>query len=288
MSNKMVIQQPNQFVQAITSNRWSSNICDCTQDMSSCCFAFWCFPCFSCITAREAGECLCLPLLDSFGVIPPATMSMRVGMRQRYGIEGTMCNDCVYSFFCGPCTWFTMATNVIINNNQQSQPPQPQTPAIIAVHSNQWSTGICGCFDDLQAVLPTGASPVSPALPPQSSESVSVSLCWTTYGSFTQLVGVSSCTPPVSMSMRVAVRNRYGIQGDMMADCVYSTFCNICSWCQMAREIKRRRQTFTVINAQSAMLPGQNMVMAFQPGVITSQPMINSTPQAVLTTAHVM
>lgn len=51
------------------------------------CFAFWCFPCFACITAREAGECLCLPLLDGFGAIPPATMSMRVGMRQRYGIE---------------------------------------------------------------------------------------------------------------------------------------------------------------------------------------------------------
>uniref|UniRef100_A0A8C8F6S7 Uncharacterized protein n=1 Tax=Oncorhynchus tshawytscha TaxID=74940 RepID=A0A8C8F6S7_ONCTS len=84
---------------------------------------------------------------------------------------------------------------------------------------------------------------------------------------FTQLVGVSSRTPR-SMSMKVAVCNRYAIHGDMMADCVYSTFCNICSWCQLAREIKRRRQTFTVINAQSAMLPGQNMVMASQPGPV--------------------
>uniref|UniRef100_A0A8C7T8S4 Uncharacterized protein n=1 Tax=Oncorhynchus mykiss TaxID=8022 RepID=A0A8C7T8S4_ONCMY len=54
---------------------------------------------------------------------------------------------------------------------------------------------------------------------------------------FTQLVWVSSRTPRV--------------HGDMMADCVYSTFCNICSWCQLAREIKRRRQTITVINAHS-------------------------------------
>uniref|UniRef100_A0A8C7CJ09 Uncharacterized protein n=1 Tax=Oncorhynchus kisutch TaxID=8019 RepID=A0A8C7CJ09_ONCKI len=73
------------------------------------------------------------------------------------------------------------------------------------------------------------------------------------------------------MSMKVAVYNRYAIHGDMMADCVYSTFCNICSWCKLAREIKRRRQTITVISAQSAMLPGQNMVMASQPGVNTSQ-----------------
>lgn len=46
-------------------------------------------------------------------------------------------------FFC----WIeTMATSVIINN----QPPQPPPQAIIAVQTNQWSTGICGCFDDLQ------------------------------------------------------------------------------------------------------------------------------------------
>uniref|UniRef100_A0A674EAK8 Plac8 onzin related protein 6 n=1 Tax=Salmo trutta TaxID=8032 RepID=A0A674EAK8_SALTR len=92
---------------------------------------------------------------------------------------------------------------------------------------------------------------------------------------FTQLVEVSSCTPPVYMSMRVAVRNRYAIHvayGTLCKDCVYSTFCNICSWCQLAWEIKRRRQTFTVINAQSTMLLGQNTVMASQPGVNTSQP----------------
>lgn len=36
-----------------------------------------------------------------------------------------------------------MAMNVYVN----SQPPP--SPAVIAVHSNQWSTGICDCFDDL-------------------------------------------------------------------------------------------------------------------------------------------
>lgn len=51
------------------------------------CFAFWCFPCFACKTARDAGECLCLPLLDSFGLIPPITTALRVSIRQRYGIE---------------------------------------------------------------------------------------------------------------------------------------------------------------------------------------------------------
>ncbi|KAL0182448.1 hypothetical protein M9458_021823, partial [Cirrhinus mrigala] len=51
------------------------------------CFAYWCLPCFTCIKAKRYGECLCLPLLDFCGIIPPITMSMRVSMRQRYGIK---------------------------------------------------------------------------------------------------------------------------------------------------------------------------------------------------------
>ncbi|CDQ77930.1 cornifelin homolog [Oncorhynchus mykiss] len=177
-----------------------------------------------------------------------------------------------------------MATSVIINN-QQSQPPQPQTPAFIAVHSNQWNTGICDCFDDLQVCcfafwcFPYFACTTTSEFGECFCLPMLDGLC-----SSTQLVGVPTCIPPVSMSMRVAVRTRYGIQGGMTADCVYSTFCNICSWCQMAREIKRRKQTFTVINAQPTMLPGQPMLMASQPGVITSQPMITSAPQAILST----
>ncbi|XP_064786834.1 placenta-specific gene 8 protein-like [Oncorhynchus masou masou] len=177
-----------------------------------------------------------------------------------------------------------MATSVIINN-QHSQPPQPQTPTFIAVHSNQWSTGICDCFDDFQVCC--FAFWCFPCFACTTTSEFGECFClpmldglW----SSTQLVGVPTCIPPVSMSMRVAVRTRYGIQGDMKADCVNSTFCNICSWCQMAREIKRRRQTFTVINAQPTMLPGQPMLMASQPGVITSQPMITSAPQAILST----
>ncbi|KAJ8246852.1 hypothetical protein GJAV_G00256090 [Gymnothorax javanicus] len=109
MSTKMVIQQPKPFVVATSSNQWSSGICDCGKDCPECCFAFWCFPCFACKTANDYGECLCLPMLDSFGIIPPITLAMRVSMRQRYGITGTICDDCVYSFFCGPCSWCQMS-----------------------------------------------------------------------------------------------------------------------------------------------------------------------------------
>uniref|UniRef100_A0A674N349 Plac8 onzin related protein 3 n=2 Tax=Takifugu rubripes TaxID=31033 RepID=A0A674N349_TAKRU len=103
MVDTTVKTQPRPFV--TMAHRWSSGICDCWSDLPQCCFAFWCFPCFACITAREAGECLCLPLLDAFGAIPPITTALRVSVRQQYGIEGSICNDCVYACFCGPCSW---------------------------------------------------------------------------------------------------------------------------------------------------------------------------------------
>uniref|UniRef100_A0AAY4BNB9 Uncharacterized protein n=1 Tax=Denticeps clupeoides TaxID=299321 RepID=A0AAY4BNB9_9TELE len=99
MTSTVIVTQPQTFV-VQTSNQWSTGICDCCEDLSSCecCFGFWCFWCFACKTAKELGECLCLPL-------------MRATMRQRYGIQvpGTICNDCIYSVFCGPCVWCQMS-----------------------------------------------------------------------------------------------------------------------------------------------------------------------------------
>uniref|UniRef100_A0A667ZTR1 Placenta-specific gene 8 protein-like n=1 Tax=Myripristis murdjan TaxID=586833 RepID=A0A667ZTR1_9TELE len=164
MSAKTVVNQPKPFITTTYSNKWTSGICDCFEDLPQCCLACWCLPCFTCKTSHEAGECVCLPLLDAYGLIPPMTLSLRVSVRQRYGIE-------------------------------------------------------------------------------------------------------------VSLG-----------KGDMSGDCVYATFCNICSWCQMAREIKRRSHTLTVINAQPTMMASQPMIVTSQPGVAVSQPMVSSiSTQGVLT-----
>ncbi|MBN3315244.1 CNFNA protein, partial [Atractosteus spatula] len=82
------------------------------------CFAFWCFPCFACKTAKDFGECLCLPLLDFSGIVPPITMAMRVGARHRYGIEGTMCKDCLYATFCPWCSWCQISREMKMRNEQ--------------------------------------------------------------------------------------------------------------------------------------------------------------------------
>ncbi|XP_060783706.1 cornifelin homolog B-like [Neoarius graeffei] len=113
---KMVVQQPQPVVMVAHSNQWSTGICDCCQNVPECCFSFWCFPCFACMTAKKAGECLCLPMLDFSGCIPPITLAMRATMRQRYGIEGSICNDCVYSYFCFPCVWCQMSREMNLRN----------------------------------------------------------------------------------------------------------------------------------------------------------------------------
>ncbi|XP_034462352.1 cornifelin homolog B-like [Hippoglossus hippoglossus] len=107
--SKMVVNQPQPVMDSQESDEWGSGICDCCQDVPECCFAFWCCPCFACITTRDYGQCLCLPLLDMFGVVPPVTMSMRVSMRQRYGIKDTMCRDCLFATFCNSCSWCQMS-----------------------------------------------------------------------------------------------------------------------------------------------------------------------------------
>ncbi|XP_054482478.1 cornifelin homolog B [Anoplopoma fimbria] len=109
MTSKMVIRQPQPVMDAQGSDKWGSGICDCCQDIPECCFAFWCCPCFACITTKRYGQCVCLPLLDIFGIIPPINMSMRVSMRQRYGIKDTMCRDCLYATCCASCSWCQMS-----------------------------------------------------------------------------------------------------------------------------------------------------------------------------------
>ncbi|NP_001188228.1 cornifelin-like protein b isoform X1 [Ictalurus punctatus] len=116
---KMVVQQPQPVMMANTSysNQWSSGIFDCCENVAECCFSFWCFPCFACSTSRKFGECLCLPMLDGYGLIPPITLAMRASMRQRYGIEGSICNDCIYSFFCLTCVWCQMSREMKARNH---------------------------------------------------------------------------------------------------------------------------------------------------------------------------
>ncbi|XP_054902649.1 cornifelin homolog B-like [Poeciliopsis prolifica] len=115
MSTTLVIQKPppTQVVEVMNPREWSTGLFDCLGDLKTCCFAYWCFPCFACKTSKDYGEHLCLPLLDAFGwCVPPITLGMRVSMRHRYGIDGSLPNDCVLSSFCTVCIWCQMAREI--------------------------------------------------------------------------------------------------------------------------------------------------------------------------------
>uniref|UniRef100_A0A3B4H244 Plac8 onzin related protein 2 n=1 Tax=Pundamilia nyererei TaxID=303518 RepID=A0A3B4H244_9CICH len=105
--SRPVMTQPQLFVSSVEAD-WASGICDCCDDKKQCRAP----GCFACRTTQQFGQCLCLPLLDVFGCILPITMSIRVSLRQRYGIKGNLCTDCWCSTFCLPCVWCQMATKM--------------------------------------------------------------------------------------------------------------------------------------------------------------------------------
>ncbi|XP_010789685.1 protein PLANT CADMIUM RESISTANCE 7-like [Notothenia coriiceps] len=98
---------------------WSSALLDCFEDMNTCCYGFWCGPCLACTVSGRFGETYCFPLCDivpmcmsaTIGIpicVPPAALSTRAAMRNRYHIRGSLCDDAVVSCFCSWCSWCQM------------------------------------------------------------------------------------------------------------------------------------------------------------------------------------
>uniref|UniRef100_A0A3P9CRD2 Plac8 onzin related protein 6 n=1 Tax=Maylandia zebra TaxID=106582 RepID=A0A3P9CRD2_9CICH len=136
---------------------WDSGLLDCFEDASTCCYGFWCGPCLTQTVAGRFGENNLLPLFDlmfapSFYGIPtcppPAVLSVRVAMRNRYGIKGSLLNDIVISSCCATCSWCQMHRELkhrkqaptvinIQNNNIVNMQPVPvmQAPMMMPVQS---------------------------------------------------------------------------------------------------------------------------------------------------------
>ncbi|KAL2084228.1 hypothetical protein ACEWY4_019746 [Coilia grayii] len=90
---EVISSQPQVTVTSYTmssgSSQWSSDLCDCCEDCGIClCGAF--IPCIlGCKVAQDHGDSCCLPFL------PGAMIAVRTSMRDRYHIEGTICDDWV-------------------------------------------------------------------------------------------------------------------------------------------------------------------------------------------------
>ncbi|XP_066507662.1 cornifelin homolog [Hoplias malabaricus] len=142
----IVVQQAPQVLSVPQVTKWSSGLFHCCQDVKACCFAFFCCPCFACSTSREFGQSLCLPMVDIIGAgilaangmpicVPPVTLSMRVGLRYKYQIEGDICTDIVISCCCVYCSWCQMRRE--IEHRQKTSAVMCSQPASVITTVSQ-------------------------------------------------------------------------------------------------------------------------------------------------------
>ncbi|XP_019953865.1 cornifelin homolog B-like [Paralichthys olivaceus] len=140
--HQVQIQQPMAYPKA----RWNIDLCYCCEDSKFCCFGFWCCCCNACTLSEEFGQHRCLPMCDictpactaCCGLpccIPPAGLALRVAIRHKYGIEGTLINDILISSFCMWCSWCQMRRELKYRKenppviNMQPQ-PEMMAPAV--------------------------------------------------------------------------------------------------------------------------------------------------------------
>nr|XP_043897387.1 cornifelin homolog B [Solea senegalensis] len=79
-----------------TGGGWSSGLFDICGDKTTCILGALVPCCLDLSLAHQYGECLCMPLL------PGSTFAMRVGIRERYKIRGSVCEDWTTVYCCYP------------------------------------------------------------------------------------------------------------------------------------------------------------------------------------------
>ncbi|MED6263309.1 hypothetical protein AMECASPLE_001230 [Ameca splendens] len=112
MSNPVVTNQPGagSYGTNVQTGDWSTGLCSCFNDCLVCALGCFCPIALSCYTANKYGENPCL------GCVPGGMTAMRTHMRLTYGIQGTVCNDALMTFFCGLCELCRMAREIRIRN----------------------------------------------------------------------------------------------------------------------------------------------------------------------------
>ncbi|XP_030648860.1 cornifelin homolog B-like [Chanos chanos] len=137
-----------------------------------------------------------------------------------------------------------MATTVVVQ-----QQPQRTTP-----HLTAWSSGLFDCCQDMPSCC--YACWCGPCFACATTKEFGESTCLplVDYSLFALVVPT---VPPVTLSMRTAVRYTYGIGGSLFEDILVSCCCYSCSWCQMHREIKERGKNVTIITSHPVMVSPQ-------------------------------
>ncbi|KAG7234489.1 hypothetical protein INR49_004593 [Caranx melampygus] len=79
-----------------TGGDWSTGLFDVCGDKTTCILGALAPCCLDLSLAHQYGECLCMPLL------PGSTFALRVGIRERYKIRGSVCEDWATVCCCYP------------------------------------------------------------------------------------------------------------------------------------------------------------------------------------------
>ncbi|KAM4544839.1 cornifelin homolog A [Odontesthes bonariensis] len=79
-----------------TGGDWSTGLFDVCGDKTTCILGGLVPCCLDLSLAHQYGECLCMPLL------PGSTFAIRVGIRERYKIRGSVCEDWTTVYCCYP------------------------------------------------------------------------------------------------------------------------------------------------------------------------------------------
>ncbi|KAM9313159.1 placenta-specific gene 8 protein-like [Gastrophryne carolinensis] len=145
-----------------------------------------------------------------------------------------------------------------------TQPGVITTQTVTISQGPRWTTGMCDCCEDCGICC--CAFWCFPCMQCSTASEFGECFCLPLIDGFLPLtlmgfLGCSGVCPPVTMAMRAAVRERYSIKGSICDDCVRACFCYTCTWCQMAREIKRRSMgSMVTTTAQTTILSNVPML----------------------------
>ncbi|KAM4749442.1 cornifelin homolog [Rhinophrynus dorsalis] len=134
-----------------------------------------------------------------------------------------------------------------------TQPGIITTQVVSTAPGTRWSSGMCDCCDDCGICC--CALWCFPCMQCRTVSEFGECLCLPLLEIMNiGCMGFNWTCPPITIALRSATRERYKIKGSICDDCVRSCFCYSCTWCQIAREIKKREGRSTVTTAHTTII----------------------------------